>query len=638
MKYLLLFCLFVFVNAVGLRASLDSVRTDEIVVTANRAPSLYSENARIIQTISRADIESAPVQSLSDLLEYTASVDVRQRGNIGVQADIGIRGGTYDQALILLNGIPVNDPQTGHHNMNLPIDIYDIERIEILEGPGARVLGVNAFTGAINIITTNAENNNFRVNLNGGEFGFYRVFSSVAFNINKLKSYFSVSKSASDGYIDNTDFKNLNIFSQQSLNTDIADFNLQIGYNDKEFGANSFYTAAFPNQFEAVRGLFGALSFSSGHDINLTGNIYARQHTDRFELFRDNPAEWYSGHNYHKTNIYGGLLKLNIKWSPGITSIGTDIRQEGILSNVLGDLMDEPVAVSGASDEFYTREANRNNIGFFVDHTLSYNKFTASAGIFMNWNSDWDWNTYYGIDLNYKINPNLAVFGNINQSTRLPNFTDLYYEGPTNRGNPSLIPENANTYEVGAKYFNDYMRFSASVFARFGENLIDWTRLSDTLLWQTMNVSEVNTKGLSISTNIYPHHINEFPKFWTGINLSYQYLHSEKSSGEYLSFYNLDHLKHKFAISSQFNFIENLFMDIRLSYQSRVGTFYNYKLEQEVPYEDITLLDFKMYYNWNKIRIFTEVSNIMNQIYQDLGNVYLPGRWLRFGVEFRTGF
>lgn len=627
-----------YLNTVGLKAELDSVRTDEIVVIANRAPSLYSENARIIQILNRTEIESAPVQSLSDLLEYTSSVDVRQRGNYGVQADIGIRGGSYDQTLILLNGIPVNDPQTGHHNMNLPIDIYDIERIEILEGPGARVLGVNAFTGAINIITSNPDKNDLRINLNGGEYGFYRTFLSSAFNISRLKSYFSISKSASDGYIANTDFNNLNIYSQHSLNTEIADFNLQIGYNDKEFGANSFYTAAFPNQFEAVRGMFGALSFSSGRNINLSGNIYARQHTDRFELFRDNPAEWYSGHNYHKTNIYGALFKLNIKWSPGITSIGTDIRQEGILSNVLGDLLESPIAVSGENGEFYTREANRNNIGIFADHTVSYNKFTASAGIFLNWNSDWDWNTYFGIDLNYKINSNLAVFGNINQSTRLPNFTDLYYEGPTNRGNPLLIPENANTYEVGAKYFNDYLRLSTAIFTRLGKNLIDWTRLSDTLLWQTMNVSEVNTTGFSISGNIYPFHINKNYKFWTAINISYNYLFSKKSSGQYLSFYNLDNLKHKFAIGTQFNFIEDLFLDIRFSFQSRVGTFYNYKLEQEVPYDDISLLDLKMYYNWESIRIFTEVSNLMNKIYQDLGNIYLPGRWLRFGVEFRTDF
>ncbi len=638
MKIFLLLSIFLFLNFLGMRAELDSVRTDEIVVTANRVPSLYSENARIIHIISRTEIESAPVQSLSELLEYSSSVDVRQRGVLGVQADIGIRGGTYDQALILLNGIPVNDPQTGHHNMNLPIDIYDIERIEILEGPGARVLGVNAFTGAINIITSNNETNNFRINLNGGEFAFYRIFSSVTFNLSKLKSYFSISKSSSDGYIDNTDFDNTSLYSQQSLKTKIADFNLQIGYNNKEFGANSFYTAAFPNQFEAVSGLFAALSFSSGHDINFAGNIYTRQHTDRFELFRDNPAEWYSGHNYHKTNIYGALLKLNIKWGAGITSIGTDIKEEHILSNVLGDLLEKPIEVSGEKDKFYTRGANRKNIGFFVDHTLSYNQFTASAGAFLNWNSDWNWNTYFGIDLNYKINSNISLFGNINQSTRLPNFTDLYYEGPTNRGNPLLIPENANTYEIGTKYFNNYMRLSASVFTRLGKNLIDWTRLSDTLLWQTMNVSEVNTTGLSFSSNIYPHQINEFPKFWTSFNISYHYLFSEKSSGPYLSFYNLDHLKHKFVISSQFNLIENLYIDIRLNYQSRIGTFYNYKQEQETPYEDITLLDLKMYYNWDKIKIFAEASNIMNKIYMDLGNVYLPGRWLKLGAEFRTGF
>jgi iron complex outermembrane receptor protein len=118
----------------------------EIEVSAQRSPALYSQVARIVSVIERKEIESSPAQSVQDLLEYVAGVDVRQRGVEGVQADVSIRGGTFDQTLILLNGINITDPQTGHHNLNIPLSLSQIERIEILEGPAARVYGPNANT------------------------------------------------------------------------------------------------------------------------------------------------------------------------------------------------------------------------------------------------------------------------------------------------------------------------------------------------------------------------------------------------------------------------------------------------------------------------------------------------------------
>ena len=126
---------------------------DEIEVTAQRSPALFSQVAQIISVIEKEEIEATSSQSIQDLLEYVAGVDVRQRGAEGVQADISIRGGTFDQTLILLNGINITDPQTGHHNLNLPVSIAQVERIEILEGPAARIYGPNAFSGTINIVT-----------------------------------------------------------------------------------------------------------------------------------------------------------------------------------------------------------------------------------------------------------------------------------------------------------------------------------------------------------------------------------------------------------------------------------------------------------------------------------------------------
>jgi vitamin B12 transporter len=128
---------------------LNTYELGDVIITAGRTPMEVQHVARIVSVITKSEIERAPVQCLNDLIRYVAGVDIRQRGPLGVQADISIRGGTYDQTLILLNGVTVNDPQTGHHNLNLPIDIESIERIEILQGPAAKSFGPNAFSGAV---------------------------------------------------------------------------------------------------------------------------------------------------------------------------------------------------------------------------------------------------------------------------------------------------------------------------------------------------------------------------------------------------------------------------------------------------------------------------------------------------------
>ena len=135
---------------------------DEVVFTAGRTPIEAQQAARIVTVITKSEIERAPAQNLNDLLRYIAGVDIRQRGPLGAQADISIRGGTFDQTLILLNGGNITDPQTGHHNLDLPIDVESIERIEILQGPSAKSFGPNAFNGAINIITGNTKSNHIR--------------------------------------------------------------------------------------------------------------------------------------------------------------------------------------------------------------------------------------------------------------------------------------------------------------------------------------------------------------------------------------------------------------------------------------------------------------------------------------------
>ncbi|WP_235208209.1 TonB-dependent receptor [Saccharicrinis fermentans] len=272
------------------------INLQEIEVSARRTPVIYSEIGRVVTVISKKEIEALPVQSVDQLLEYVAHVDVRQRGPLGIQADVSARGGSFDQVMILLNGINITDPQTGHLSLNLPVDFSNIERVEILEGPGARIFGSNAFSGAINFITGSANQSNLKANVMAGAHGLYNMGASGNIVNDQLKSFVSVNKSATDGYIHNTDFEVYNLFYQGQLNLEKEKLELQIGYTDKGYGANSFYTAAYPNQYEQTKTTFASLSFSAQSKNPLKSSVYWRRHQDRFELYRNNDdaASWYT--------------------------------------------------------------------------------------------------------------------------------------------------------------------------------------------------------------------------------------------------------------------------------------------------------------------------------------------------------
>jgi vitamin B12 transporter len=221
---------------------------EEVIISAQRAPIIYSQLSRHVTTINEDEIQLMPVSSLDEILENFSGIDVRQRGANGIQSDISIRGGSFDQNLILLNGVNISDPQTGHHSLNLPIDLNSIERIEILEGPGSRVFGPNAFSGAINIITNQSDKNYTKAGFTAGDFGLFSGNLVSSIKLKKTKQFISFSKSRSNGYIKNTDYEQNNIFYNLNYGSDIGKIDFQIGYTDKEFGANSFYTPQYPDR------------------------------------------------------------------------------------------------------------------------------------------------------------------------------------------------------------------------------------------------------------------------------------------------------------------------------------------------------------------------------------------------------
>ena len=619
------------------------IQLDEITVSAQRVPQIYSKVSRVVTIITREEINSAPVQSIQELLEYVTGCDIRQRGSLGVQADISIRGGSFDQVLVLLNGICISDPQTGHFNLDIPVDIESIERIEILSGPASRIFGVNAFSGAINIITGNKNSRQLRLSGLYGQHGLYKVALSSNLLTGSLNNYFSVSNSGSDGYIDNTDFNFINLFYQGKISLNKSEFEFQLGRSNKKFGANSFYTPKYPNQFEATRTSFSSLKFTTGKVIKFTQSVYWRRHNDRFELFREEPAPWYSGHNYHRTDVAGANLSVIIASILGKTSVGLDFKSENILSNVLGEDLGKIINVAGEPEGYFNKGYLRNNLSVYLEHNVMINKLAISGGIMTNWNSDLSSKASFfpGMDLSYEVLPGLRIYSTINKSLRLPTFTDLFYSGPTNIGNPDLKPEEAVSVEGGLKFQKTFLRGSVSVFNRSGKNVIDWVKDSEEDKWQSRNLTSVNASGFELKTKIFPAILSnaDFPVNY--LSFSYSNINMTKSSQGLISRYILDYLKHKITVETKITLFKNTGLNWRIIYQDRAGgyiSFDNGIFGEELPYRPFWISDLKFFYNYKKHKIYLEISNLFNVEYQDLGNLLQPGRWIRLGlsIDFLT--
>lgn len=615
---------------------------DEIEVSAQRSPALYSQVARIVSVIERKEIEASPAQSVQDLLEYIAGVDIRQRGAEGVQADISIRGGTFDQTLILLNGINITDPQTGHHNLNLPVSLSQIERIEILEGPAARVYGPNAFSGAINIVTLQSDSKFVKLQLSRGSFNYFDGNFSGSFKTGKLQHSLSLNKKQSDGYIQNTDFDVNNIFYSNQINTSEGKMNFQLGFSEKGFGANSFYTPKYPNQFEEIKTLVSSVKWESNSKLHLTPAVYWRRNQDRFELFRDNPPSWYNTHNYHLTNTFGGNLNSWVQSKFGKSAVGIEYRKEGILSNVLGEQTDSPVNVPG-EDATFTKSKIRTTISGFLEHVYYANKWILSAGVLSNYISESGTgiNFFPGIDASYKISSSFNVFSSFNTSLRMPTFTDLYYQGPTNIGNSDLKPEKTTSFEGGFKLNSNLIQGHWIGFYRKGNNTIDWVRKDESEKWQPQNLTRLSSYGAEIQLyfSLKKYFGSNLPNN-VSLNYFYNALNKEEEQN-FISNYVLDNLRHKFVGSINQTVLRNFNIDLKAVFQDREGTytnFYNGNWGKEVEYNPFWIFDGKVNYNWKNLQIYISVNNILNLNYIDIGNVVQPGRWSKIGISYQLGF
>lgn len=630
-------------NVFLVQAQKDTIKIDEITVNAYRTPVSMANLARMVTSISADEITEAPITSLNDALKSVMNVDIRERGTYGVQADINFRGGSFEQNVVLLNGVKMNDPQTGHFQLNLPIDLPDIDKIEIIHGGASSVFGNNAFSGAINLITGLKDRNGIKASVIAGEHGL--LGTSIALNLSnrKIINYLSVSKKISDGYIKNTDFDIFNFFYNGRLITNVGELQFQAGFLDKSFGANSFYTPVYPNQFEQNKTWMSNLKYSSDTRIKFNSSVYWRRNFDRFELFRSNPPIWYTNHNYHQTDVYGLDLNTQFDWILGKSSIGLDWNTESILSNKLGEPLDDVKPINGLDSVAFEFGKSRQNISAFFENHFKYNKFGFSTSFMLNWNSMFNWNLYPGLDVSYRISDNWHSMFSVNWSGRVPSFTDLYYVGPGNEGNLSLKPEKSINYELGAKYITNQFVLQTALFYRMGYHIIDWVKLEPGDLWKSNNITSINTFGLEINSKIFLNKIigDKFPVKY--IIFNYSYIDMGKNQSTFTSKYVLDYLRHNAGFTLYHQIVKNLSASWQFNFQYRNGSYLPYNNELQIwepalNYKPVFLFDGRISYKIGVFESYIQLKNIFDQMQQNVENVQLPGRWFSGGISVNLSF
>ncbi|MFT7250990.1 MAG: vitamin B12 transporter, partial [Flavobacterium sp.] len=405
----------------------DSLR--EVVVTSTRIDLPFDENSRTIQIVTASDIQKLGVTNVADALQQVAGIDVRRQGVNGMQADLYIRGGSFDQTLLLIDGIKVDDPQTGHHTLNLALPIEVIERIEIIKGPAARIFGQNAFSGAVNIVTKNAPSTALVTKFQAGSYDQVLAEATGSINLDNSSHIVHFSKNFSNGYRENTDFDNQNLFVKSQFNKNKLPINLIASHSERKFGANGFYGIPTANeQYEETQAsLVGFSTVIKKGNFTWKPRVYWRRNEDLYLYKRKNPSAY---RNLHITNKMAAELNGSYSSSIGITGFGVEFSKYYIGSNRLGD--------------------NQREIAtLFLEHRFQFldDKLDVTPGVAASYFSDFDNKLFPGVDLGYKINEDLRVYGNIGYTYRVPTYTDLYYIGPQATGNANLQPEDALAQE-----------------------------------------------------------------------------------------------------------------------------------------------------------------------------------------------
>ena len=567
------------------------MQQEVVVVTGTFVPAPLSENDRSVDSLP---VRENPLlfSSTVDYLQSDPDIDLRQRAPNGVQADITILGSTFSEVLVLLNGLRMNDAQTSHHNLDLPVPTEAFSRVEILHGAGSTFYGTDAMGGAVNFITAPAEASELRVRAGLGSHGFNQehVFGSLL--VKNWSETIAADRDFSAGFRPDRDYRSSSASSETRVKTSVGITDVMFAGSDRPFGADQFY-GNFPS-WERTKNWFASAQQDLGEKTSAAFGY--RRHTDEFILFRDNPAIY---ENNHIDQSWQGALRRHDSLGDNSTlSYGAEGQGDSIQSNNLGD-------------HARNREAIYANLDF-----RALQRFSLSAGAREEFFSGGTNVFSPSLGGGFWALPDLKFRASVSRGFRLPTYTDLYYSDPATVGNPNLKPESAWSLETGADWNpNARVTVGTTFFSRWDSNVIDYVQFASTEPYKAVNIQKLHFTGIEAHTDIHLGHAQQ-------LQFEYTFLHGDQATlpGS-VSRYVFNYPSHKGIFGWTGSWHEWIVA------RTRVG------ITQRFEQGTYPVWDFAVSRKSGAIRPYLQFTNLSNTGYEEIPGVIMPGREVVGGLE-----
>ncbi|MDD8016867.1 MAG: TonB-dependent receptor [Bacteroidota bacterium] len=569
----------------------------EVVVVSSRLALSQFDMNRSVTVIDSTLLRTASPLSVDEALRMFTTTELRRRGAMGIQTDIGIRGSAFSQQLVLFNGIRVNDPQTAHHNFDLPVSMNSIKHIEIVRGTNSAQYGPDALGGVINIVTnTNAPM--LSAEVSGGQYGFFEGTTAYGTQTEKFQSLNSVNYKRSDGFHYDTEFETLSLSSQNGFDASWGKLHFFSGYTKKDFGAFDFYSPGLniPSH-EKTQTLFN----SARTDFSLTSwdmsaQISHRNHFDDFIYDIRNPS---LSHNRHNTNQYvaefTGMRALNPEFT---LSNSIELTHDNINSTKLGIHQREFAALSS------------------VMRWTPEEQISIDGGLRVDAHSDYGINLHPILSIGYLISESSKIYGSAGTSFRAPSYTELYYSDPSTIGNSNLKPERGVSFEIGYhSQIQSSLSLQASDFYRQQNDLIDYVQYAGSTKYAAQNLSESTTQGMELQMfwRNDTHNLEDLKNVFFG----YTYIDSKLDIKDALrTRYSFTHPKHQVngSITAELPF------EIMATFTGA----YHYRINLPAT----SIFDLTILKTISSFDVILTATNIFNKTYEEIPGILLPGRWI----------
>jgi len=563
-----------------------------VIVTGTYEPAPLEESDRDVTVLDQLSQSQLLFRNWADVLRLDPTIDLRQR-QPGVQGDLSIRGSTVGQTLVLVDGLRVNDAQSEHHNLDLPIPFESIDRIEVLHGSGSTFYGSDAVGGAVNFITARPVATEFRLGAGAGNFGTNTEFGSAAYLAKRWSEQLAFTRDFSTGFMPDRDYRTFAVSSETRLTTSLGNTDVLLGLSDRPFGANQFYGNF--NSWERTKGWFAGLSQQLGANTQVA--IGYRRHTDQFILLRDMPQVYENNH-------------IDESWQAAFRERHKFTQNNRLYYGV----------------EFFRDRIDSNNLGHHArDRGAAYVNFDArtlrglSLSIGGRAEAFSEGHTVFSpnVAAGYALSSRFRLRGSVAHAYRLPTYTDLYYSDPANIGNPNLRPETAWSYEGGLEWTaTSRLAGTATIFHSRQHDVIDYARASSTSLYQAVNIQNLHFTGLELLARLK---LGESQQ----LDVGYTTIYGQQNS--------LGGLQSKYALNYPQNQATAGWMGTapgQVHLRARVGVTDRYNSGGPYP-----LMELAATREFRWLQPYAQVTNVTNTGYAEIPGVRMPGRAFVAGMQ-----